>query len=150
MFFQLRIGDLPLFQLKFGIITILPKKGQYRLVCLLMSASKFSQKLEQTELLQLQVEWFVQFKPLLSQAVIYLMGCFLRLFTEKLMTKLNGPFYNKFYAWKDLRLSGVNGLLDLSREGVLEFGLMMISVIISTRHSRSYARGMCCLLYCLT
>ena len=50
MFFQLQQGNLPLFQLNFGVITLLPKKEnaiqiqQYRPICLLNVSFKIFTK----------------------------------------------------------------------------------------------------------
>jgi hypothetical protein len=57
MFYQLQTGDLPLFRLNFGIITLLPKKEdashieQFRPICLLNVSFKIFNKLVQTALL---------------------------------------------------------------------------------------------------
>ena len=143
---------LPLYNLNFGVITLLPKVveakqiQQYRLICVLNVCFKIFTKgctnrlnriaqtvasASQTAFMPGKISWkgwSYSTKPFTSYTLRNKMGSFSKLTLKRLTTKLNGHSFNKHKEWKDSHPNGVDGLKEWLRGVVMGSRSMMTYV----------------------
>ena len=134
---QFQRGELPLFQLNFGTIILLPKKEdaiqiqQYRPIYLLNVSFNFLQRWQLTVFHRLHTKLLDQhnlhfslgaiswrelwcfMKPSMKFIVIKLTVCYLKSILKRPMTRSNGLSFNKLCKCKVLIQLGVGGLMIL-------------------------------------
>jgi hypothetical protein len=150
MFFQLQVGDLPLFKLNFGIITLLPKKEdasrieQYRPICLLNVSFKIFTKVGANQITGMAQKIikptqtaFILGRNILEGVVVLhetihelhskkLDGLLFKIDFEKAYDKIKWPFLQQVLRMKGFPIKWCVGLPSLSKAVAWESKLMTI------------------------
>ena len=172
MFVQLRAGNMPLFKINYGIITLLPKKEdaskieQYRPICLLNVSFKIFTKVGTNRVTSIVSRVvcptqtaFIPGQNILEGVVVLhetihelhrkkLDGVLFKINFEKAYDKVNWSFLQQTLRMKGFSTQWCEWVARFVQGGVSEFASMMISVIIF-RHSKGCDKGIRCHLCCL-